>query len=307
MQLIYEAPTLGEFSRRVDDYRACNDPSEKHDFIYPLVETPNVTPLFFCLNDLSIARRWTVPCPLFHIAFWAKGSGFVQAGTLEGMAASHIDRIRKFQPRGPYRLAGYSMGGLVAYEMAQQLKAKGETVEFLFLLDPTAPLNAAGIKREWPNFRVGAHQDPFKDRFARHLRWIARGPRERGFRVWISKILFFHKLPCTPWAIYHLTHFFGRHPNRLSLALLPRDLWKAYMFVARRLIKNYVAEPYNGQVLAVFIESGTSADIWGPLLGPDAKMHKIEAEHGSLFKDPALDQWMGWLQDYVLHMHDKNF
>ena len=98
---------------------------------------------------------------------------------------------------------------------------------------------------------------------------------------------------------YHLTHLFGRHPNRLSLALLPRDLWQAYWYAALRLIKNYVAEPYNGRVLAVFIEGGASADVWGPLLGPAVSMHKIEADHGSLFKDPALDQWMAWLREYV--------
>ena len=70
--------------------------------------------LFFCLNDLSIARRWAVPCPLYHIAFWAMGSGFIQADTLVDMASIYIDRIRKIQPQGPYRLGGFSFGGLVA-------------------------------------------------------------------------------------------------------------------------------------------------------------------------------------------------
>jgi thioesterase domain-containing protein len=43
--------------------------------------------------------------------------------------------IRQRQPAGPYRLGGYSFGGLAALEMAQQLRAGGEVVEALFLID----------------------------------------------------------------------------------------------------------------------------------------------------------------------------
>ncbi|MEP7242771.1 MAG: AMP-binding protein [Gammaproteobacteria bacterium] len=51
------------------------------------------------------------------------------------MARLYLGYIRKVQPHGPYRLGGTSFGGLVAYEMACQLAAVGERVEFLFLGD----------------------------------------------------------------------------------------------------------------------------------------------------------------------------
>ncbi|WP_306853083.1 acetoacetate--CoA ligase [Cupriavidus necator] len=54
---------------------------------------------------------------------------------VEDMAASYIEQIRTLQPSGPYALAGYSFGGLVAFEMAQQLTRAGEHVELLCLLD----------------------------------------------------------------------------------------------------------------------------------------------------------------------------
>ncbi|AQV99251.1 acetoacetate--CoA ligase (plasmid) [Cupriavidus necator] len=54
---------------------------------------------------------------------------------VEDMATSYIEQMRTVQPRGPYALAGYSFGGLVAFEMAQQLTRAGEHVEFLCLLD----------------------------------------------------------------------------------------------------------------------------------------------------------------------------
>ena len=49
-----------------------------------------------------------------------------------------IKAIRSIQPFGPYHLCGWSMGGIVAYEMAQQLNKSGETVGILALLDISA-------------------------------------------------------------------------------------------------------------------------------------------------------------------------
>ncbi|HEX6036554.1 AMP-binding protein, partial [Longimicrobium sp.] len=59
--------------------------------------------------------------------------------SLPEMAAYYVEAIRRFRPGGPYRLGGWSFGGLVAWEMARQLRAAGEAVELLAMLD-TAPL-----------------------------------------------------------------------------------------------------------------------------------------------------------------------
>ncbi len=55
--------------------------------------------------------------------------------TIEDMAAHYIEAIRNVHPTGPYHLCGWSMGGIVAYEMARQLKSSGQQVELLALLD----------------------------------------------------------------------------------------------------------------------------------------------------------------------------
>src|SRR5262249_21790606 len=62
---------------------------------------------------------------------------------LEDMAAEYVSAIRTIQPEGPYLLGGWSMGGLVAYEMAQQLRAQGQSIGLLALLDTTIPHNEA--------------------------------------------------------------------------------------------------------------------------------------------------------------------
>jgi surfactin family lipopeptide synthetase A len=56
--------------------------------------------------------------------------------TVETVAAAHILSLRAVQPEGPYLLGGWCNGGLVAYEMARQLHAAGQTVDLLVLMDP---------------------------------------------------------------------------------------------------------------------------------------------------------------------------
>jgi acetoacetyl-CoA synthetase len=54
---------------------------------------------------------------------------------IEDMARFYLEAIRQVQPHGPYLLAGYSLGGLVVLEMAQQLTGNGEKVALLAMLD----------------------------------------------------------------------------------------------------------------------------------------------------------------------------
>ena len=58
------------------------------------------------------------------------------------MAADYLKQIRGVQPQGPYLIGGFSFGGLVAYEMAQQLRQSGQDVGLLVLIDPSPPYSS---------------------------------------------------------------------------------------------------------------------------------------------------------------------
>ena len=68
------------------------------------------------------------------------------------MAAHYLEKIRAMQPEGPYLLGGWSMGGMVAYEMARQLREGGEGVEMLAVLDCEAP----SVDSREPAIELGA-------------------------------------------------------------------------------------------------------------------------------------------------------
>ncbi|HEU0123682.1 MAG TPA: thioesterase domain-containing protein, partial [Bryobacteraceae bacterium] len=56
-------------------------------------------------------------------------------GSLEELAARYMAKIRTIQPTGPYSLAGWSIGGLLAFEIARQLEGVGECTDHLLLID----------------------------------------------------------------------------------------------------------------------------------------------------------------------------
>lgn len=59
--------------------------------------------------------------------------------SIEEMCTIYLNQIQKHKPNGPYLLGGLSLGGVLAFEVAQQLKAKGESVECVFMMDSFGP------------------------------------------------------------------------------------------------------------------------------------------------------------------------
>jgi amino acid adenylation domain-containing protein/non-ribosomal peptide synthase protein (TIGR01720 family) len=103
-------------------------------------------PLFFvhplggnvvCYAEL--ARRLARDRPVYGLVARGFEPGQAPHVTLRAMAAEYVAAVRRVQPHGPYRLAGWSFGGFVAVEMASQLRADGEAVALLGLLDTPHP------------------------------------------------------------------------------------------------------------------------------------------------------------------------
>ena len=67
-----------------------------------------------------------------------------QLETIEGMAARLVKIMRTVQPVGPYRFAGWSLGGVLAYEVAIQLIGQDQIVEFAGLIDAGCPVSRSG-------------------------------------------------------------------------------------------------------------------------------------------------------------------
>ncbi len=100
-------------------------------------------PFFFLHGDyrngaywcFSLARDLGADQPFYALEPY-RFDGLQVLPTFEAIVAAHLKSLRTVQPEGPYLLGGFCNGGLLAYEMAQQLYAQGETVDLLALMDP---------------------------------------------------------------------------------------------------------------------------------------------------------------------------
>lgn len=114
--------------------------------LVPLQSVGSAAPLFLvhpiggnvlCYRDL--VRRLGSARPIFGLQAPDPEREVNSGATVESLAAIYLAAIREIQPAGPYLLAGWSMGGVIAYEMARQLEALGERLAFLGLIDAFVP------------------------------------------------------------------------------------------------------------------------------------------------------------------------
>ena len=300
VNLAFEAPTLQALAREVEKAKAIST-DICDDYVFHLAGDGNAPPIFFVSVDLSLARRglWTLPYSLYAVAYLAAGAGFMKVDTLEALAASYIERIRRIQPRGPYRLAGYSMGGLIALEMAQQFRAMGDEVELLFLLDPMLPTGepvkspeAAESSTAMSVLRTVAE--------ARGRR-ILKGPVAEGWGRWLS---LFVPLPLPlsrllSGRINHaLTNWHLRQRSALSGLLFPKDRWAGIWFAIQPLVRGYRPRRYEGRVLAAFVDEERRS-AWQALV-PQAEVEALPQGHHDVFKGPVIDQWAPRLAECLL-------
>nr|WP_275899245.1 non-ribosomal peptide synthetase [Pyxidicoccus caerfyrddinensis] len=95
------------------------------------------------LSHAELARHLGNARPIQGIFAPGLNGGELPPASMEALARLYVEQVREVQPHGPYLLAGWSLGGLVAYEMARQLEALGEQVGLLALIDSHAPSGRA--------------------------------------------------------------------------------------------------------------------------------------------------------------------
>jgi amino acid adenylation domain-containing protein len=91
----------------------------------------------FCYMEL--AGHLSADRPVYALQAPAERANIFEVISIEEMAAQYLEELRRVQERGPYLLGGWSMGGVVAFEIARQLVAAGEEVLLLALVDSEAP------------------------------------------------------------------------------------------------------------------------------------------------------------------------
>jgi len=201
---------------------------------------------------------------------------------LEDLATYYVEAIRAVQLAGPYRLAGYSFGGIVAFEVARQMVDSGESVDLLALLDTV----------EWNYGKRVLESLPVRERveiYKEHAGAILSGEDRLGdFRKLLGGKI--------ARLSYHFRAALGRP--------IPKEL-TTIEEVNTIAASNYKPKPYQGK-LTVFRSTKRPADAvddeylgWGELARGGVEVNHIPSTHFDILHEPAVKILAEKLRPYL--------
>ncbi|MET0647786.1 MAG: amino acid adenylation domain-containing protein [Pyrinomonadaceae bacterium] len=228
---------------------------------------------------MELARHLGREQPLYGLQSRAFADGQEEAPhRVEEMAANYLEAVREMQPRGPYHLAGFSFGGLVALEMARQLVAAGEEPGLLCILD-----TYLGEERPAPD---GDAADPQPDKpvmdWTEMLLWFARHTSSvsaedlRRFGTLEEQV---------SYAIEH-----GVLPYNLDLSTALRYIKSGEdnTWAKRR----YVPRPYQGRIVLLralrghVLKSPEPTLGWGRVAAGGLDIYDVPGDHLNMLERP---------------------
>jgi len=140
LSLFLEYSTVDDLAGALGTIASAAEPRQGPSQIVTLRPGPSGRSLYFVhplggelLGYRELAHASTTPARLLGIGWTGEPPPF--GSTLSEIARTHVEQLCTIEPAGPYWLAGWSFGGVLAYEMAQQLVDAGSTVSFLGLFD----------------------------------------------------------------------------------------------------------------------------------------------------------------------------
>ena len=131
----FENPTIGALASLIRP--RCH--TEEKPYVLH-VQTEGKRRPFFCMADVeymfALAKALGPEQPFYGMRIPGLGQEEIPLDTIEAMASYCVRAIERTDPKGPYLVGGHCFGGIVAFEVAQQLTRKGKAVDLLVMLDP---------------------------------------------------------------------------------------------------------------------------------------------------------------------------
>ena len=180
LSTIFQQPTIARLARAMQEGQAAINASSIVE-----IQPRGTKPPLFLVHGVgggmfwgynNLARQLGEEQPIY--AFKSRGmDGLEEFARIEDIASQYVADLRKFQPDGPYRLGGYCFGGNVAYEMARQLRAQGQEVALVLLIN-CWPNNSSYTQLSWTPAFFGKFAWNFCIRLAHQIRSGAKQPRD---------------------------------------------------------------------------------------------------------------------------------
>lgn len=163
LKALFEAPTIAQFAALLR-----GDTTDRNwKNLSAIRPAGSAIPLFCVHGDEashSLPKYLDPDTPFYAFFHQGEDGKEIRYTSVESIAKHFISELKQARPAGPYLLCGYSFGGIVAYEMAQQLSAMGDEVPLVVVFDTYAPaMHGKAIESDLKFY------DPLKKRIMRGL------------------------------------------------------------------------------------------------------------------------------------------
>lgn len=245
------------------------------------IQPKGTKPPFFCVHGAGggvfwyndLARRLGANQPFYGIESPGVEDPAAIDAPIETLALQYLEAIRTVQPHGPYLLGGYSMGGIIAFEMARQLRASGQGVALLAVFDTWGP---------------GSHPG-FTERLLRVMRRFWHMPVNQ-------KAMFLHAKGA--WLTRSLREWW-------SVGFLDRKMWRLQRLKKANVqaVHAYAPRPYAGALTLFRAQTQRVTAMpdpylgWNQLVTGGIEVHEIPGDHYSMFTSPHSRVFASQLRD----------
>jgi thioesterase domain-containing protein len=265
--------------------------SEETPPVLKVNERGALTPFFYLHGDLfgggfysSKISRALGPDRPFYVLPPLNVRAMPHAPGIAEMAAAHLQTLRSVRPRGPYIVGGFCLGGIIAYELAQQIVAGGDEVEMLLLIDAEPgekTLRALRRLCEVAGRRFGWDEQMQLHRFRRG--WLRREQlalwRERDLRTQMQLLVRQFRKRIASALMPSLRKIeTARNPFETP-AINQRDVPSTFLWAAA----GYRAQPYHSPMALLLSEDllhrGDHIERAWQRLAPKVALHQLKGSH----------------------------
>jgi amino acid adenylation domain-containing protein len=264
--ILLERPTIEQLAQLIRS-------DDENPLIVPLRATGTRPPLF-CVHGIGgevlcfreLADQLNDDQPVLGVRADENADRF----DIRAIARHYLTAIER-ESEGPYFLAGYSLGGTIAFEMARELQARGKKVALVALLDTYGP--------GYPKLL------PFKNRMAIHLRNLLRADPSARLDYFRERIII---------NADRLGKAFRSLAYNLSLRLTgrpPQPMRKNVQAAHQQAVRDYAPEPYDGEV--ILFRASAQGETWreDPELGwsglaSTLEVREVPGNHTTLIAEP---------------------
>jgi amino acid adenylation domain-containing protein len=295
---LFQAPTIAELAAILEEESAPASSS-----LVP-IQPFGARPPFFCVHAVGgnvleyyeLARHLGTDQPFYGLQSLGLNDSQEPQTRIEDMAAHYVREITAFQPSGPYFIGGRSLGGIIAYEMARQLREQQREVRLVALLD-SYPVGHQKLMTQPAAPTVETNR--FFRRIRTHISNLGHVPWREKFKYVFSKLQYAPKrMKSIAWrAMYRACRKAGFSIPR-SLRNVEQFNWLA--------AHEFVPRLYDGAVTLFWASSDLRAKFdmiegWKKLAPGGLAVHEIPGTHLDIIKEPHVAAVAKMLSESLNH------